>query len=117
MQLIIGAVSLFLFHPSFFSLSDLVCWSSARKQPQFPSSALLLWCLMLSPVSPLLGFSVIAQLIQLSFLVIAQYFSHGHCDLLILFLGLGDADNSHAAGCSHILPSSRLDFKRFDVSM
>ncbi|MEQ2285521.1 hypothetical protein AMECASPLE_032752 [Ameca splendens] len=72
----------------------------------FPPSALLLWCLMLSPVRPLLGFSVIAQPIQLSFLVIAQYFSHGHHDLLMLFFGLGDAGNSHAAGCSRILPSS-----------
>ncbi|MEQ2246502.1 hypothetical protein ILYODFUR_039176 [Ilyodon furcidens] len=107
MQSISWAVSLFLFHLSFFSLSDLVRWSSARKQPQFPPSALLLWCLMLSPVSPLLGFSVIPQPIQLSLLVIAQYFSHGHRDLLMLFLGLGDADNSHAAGCSRILPSSR----------
>ncbi|MEQ2305601.1 hypothetical protein AMECASPLE_039496 [Ameca splendens] len=32
MQSINWAVSLFLFHLSFFSLSDLVRWSSARKQ-------------------------------------------------------------------------------------
>ncbi|MEQ2297804.1 hypothetical protein AMECASPLE_038469 [Ameca splendens] len=73
MQSISWAVSLFIFHLSFFSPSNLVRWSSARKQPQFPPSALPLWCLMLSPVSPLLGFSVIAQPTLLSFSVIAQH--------------------------------------------
>ncbi|MEQ2242203.1 hypothetical protein ILYODFUR_033377 [Ilyodon furcidens] len=45
--------------------------------------------------------------------------SHGHCDFLVLFFGLEDTSNSHAAGCSLVLPSLRclLVFKRFAVSM
>ncbi|KAK5610520.1 hypothetical protein CRENBAI_003752 [Crenichthys baileyi] len=109
MQSISCAVSLVLLHQSIFFPSDLVRWSSARKNP-VPSSSIAFIVQMLSPVSPLLGFSVIAQPTLLSFSVIAQYFSHGR-DFLVPFFGLEDTNNSRAAGCNPILPSFRWSSK------
>ncbi|MED6250082.1 hypothetical protein ATANTOWER_024385 [Ataeniobius toweri] len=99
MQSISWAVSLFLFHLSFFSPSDLVRWSSARKQPQF----LLQHCLYSA--------SAFTSQPLVRLLSYCSILSHGHRDFLVLFFGLGDAGNSHAAGCRLILPSLRWPSK------